>query len=281
MGCRHGGWGGGAPPPPPPAAAVRREAEQPGTPAYECVMLPVASIRLPDIPGIAVRTMEPDELQPILEAIARNGEIGHPLTVRPAGPGAYELVDGQVRLAGAIHRGHDRVPCRIRELTDLEALLVSLALDVTRRKPPADLDRAWGIMDTLRLLGLRAVEFANVSAYTESDISDARRLAEVFPREAVAAAAERLGMPLEAIGRTPRDTLRHLARIEDADLRIEAVCTHAGKKRRRTSAAKSAHVRVLADGVVRVDTLALRALTLRQRLALLAQLTRLLLARPG
>lgn len=146
-------------------------------------MVPVAAIELPRAGGIAVREPAAEEIEACVAAIRLNGEIGHPLTVRPIGADSFELVDGQYRLAGAIELGLSEVPCRIRDLTDREAAAVSVLLDLTRRKPAADLARAWAITEALELLGLRPVEFAGISRYNEGEISEARRFANALPKE--------------------------------------------------------------------------------------------------
>jgi ParB family transcriptional regulator, chromosome partitioning protein len=239
-------------------------------------MVPVGAIELPRACGIAMREPAADEIEACVAAIRLNGEIGHPLTVRPIGDGRFELVDGRYRLSGAIELGLAEVPCRVRDLTDREAAAVSVLLDLTRRKPAADLARAWAITEALELLGLRPVEFAGISRYNEGEISEARRFANALPKERVVEYAERTGAALEDFGRTPREALRSALRAANglgSDKMLAALQgAKAARRAGRTDATLS-----LGGGVVRVSPDRLAALPLLLRLRLILQLIRLLL----
>jgi ParB-like chromosome segregation protein Spo0J len=242
-------------------------------------MVPVGAIELPRASGIEVREPAAEEIEACVAAIQLNGEIGHPLTVRPIGGGRFELVDGQYRLAGAIELGLAEVPCRVRDLTDREAATVSLVLDLTRRKPAADLARAWAITEALQLLGLRPVEFAGISRYNEGEISEARRFANALPKERVVEYAERTGVPIEEIGRTPRDVLRSALRSSEGggfDETVAAVQEAVAP----AAASRAGAVLSLAAGAVRVSSHRLAALPLLLRLRLILQLICLLLRSP-
>lgn len=246
--------------------------------AYRVTMIPVAAIDLPRAAGIDVREPAAGEIEACVAAIRLNGEIGHPLTARPMGEGRFELVDGQYRLAGAVELGLLEVPCRVRELSDREAAAVSLLLDLTRRKPAADLARAWAITEALDLLGLRPVDFARISRYNEGEISEARRFANALPRERVAEYAERTHVALEDIGRTPREVLRSVLRsthargFEETVAAVQGATVASPRAGRRAAAMLS-----LGGGAVRVSPQGLRALPFLLRLRLLLQLIRLLL----
>jgi ParB-like chromosome segregation protein Spo0J len=256
-------------------ARYGREVEHP----YPIAMIPVSAIRLPHVRGIESRTPSSEEVETCVTAIRMNGGIGHPLTVRPAADGGYELVDGQYRFAGARQHGLAEVPCRVRDLSDEEAAVVSLLLDVRRRKPPADLARAWAIADAIELLGVRPVEFAELSRYSESEISEARSFAKAFPQEGVFQYAERAGIRLDEIGRTPRHALRAAVRAGAATQTVaEAIATlqsvvEAGDPIRRSAALS------LGDGTVRVNVAALKAMSGAEKFRLFFELVRVMFGR--
>lgn len=76
------------------------------------------------------RDIDRDELHVLAENIKANGLIS-PITVRPVGQ-RYELVAGQRRLLALRIAGIIRVPCVVRELSDITALNVMAAENLER-----------------------------------------------------------------------------------------------------------------------------------------------------
>lgn len=76
------------------------------------------------------RDIDRDELHVLAENIKANGLI-NPITVRPVN-GRYELVAGQRRLLAMRIAGIIRIPCVVRELSDITALNVMAAENLER-----------------------------------------------------------------------------------------------------------------------------------------------------
>src|SRR5690606_14570970 len=95
----------------PPRSAEKRPRSGDAKQADRVTMVPGAVIERPRSTGIPVHEPAADEVNACVAAIRLNGEIGHPLTVRPIEDGRFELVDGQYRLAGALKLGLVEVPC--------------------------------------------------------------------------------------------------------------------------------------------------------------------------
>jgi ParB/RepB/Spo0J family partition protein len=237
------------------------------------VVLPVNSIRLPTLPALGAGSLDESEVAACAETLRLHGEMAHPLTVRTVAAGGYEVVDGALRLRAAERLGWASVPCRVRDLSDEQAVLVSVLLDATRRKPPADLRRAWAIADTLDLLGLRPVEFATISRYNNGEISEARRFVRAFPRDVVEAWAAEHDAPIDAVAATSRDVLRRLVKEPDDARRLELLVSVAHGPLNGAAAA--------AGDAIRVDVAAVRRLSLRARLRLALRLLRVLFPTPA
>jgi ParB-like chromosome segregation protein Spo0J len=191
------------------------------------VFLPVESIRLLDLPGAPVRPLSAPSVREFARLVEAHGELVHPLHVRPASGGGYELVDVHLRLAGAIELGWPDVPCRIGRYTDSEALLLTVLLNPGGRKPSADLRRCWLISEALQLLDMRPVDFAAITPYTPQEISDATHLSRAFRKAEITEIAADHGIDVKAFGAVKRDALRVYARIADPQRRIEALISAA------------------------------------------------------
>lgn len=73
----------------------------------------------------------------------RNMGIVEPLIVRPALPGVdkkYAIVSGSRRYNAAVDAGLDRVPCIVRDLTDMEAMKLSMIENRMRKDTPSWMD---------------------------------------------------------------------------------------------------------------------------------------------
>jgi ParB-like chromosome segregation protein Spo0J len=232
------------------------------------VLLPTDSIRPSAIAAIGVPGPTEAEIKACAQTLRLNGEMAHPLTVRPSPEGGYEVVDGALRLLAAAYLGWAYVPCRVRVLTDPEAMLVSTVLDLGRRKPPPNLQRAWAIAEALSLLGLRPVDFAAISRYSEGEISEARRFARAFPRDAVQRAAAEHGAAIEDVLATPRDRLRRGAAEVDTAARVSDLVTG----RVKPATATGGRVLSMANGTVRIDLAKAQRRSVWQRLMLVLKL---------
>ena len=116
------------------------------TPARE-ESLALELIQLP--PQQPRRYFDPQKMQQLVQSIKEHGII-EPLLVRPGGNN-YELVAGERRYRAAIEVGLEKVPVVIRELTDEEAVQLSLIENLHRE----DLNPVEETEGILQLLALR------------------------------------------------------------------------------------------------------------------------------
>ncbi len=116
------------------------------TPAQE-ESLALELIQLP--PQQPRRYFDPQKMQQLVQSIKEHGII-EPLLVRPGGNN-YELVAGERRYRAAIEVGLEKVPVVIRELTDEEAVQLSLIENLHRE----DLNPVEETEGILQLLALR------------------------------------------------------------------------------------------------------------------------------
>jgi len=83
--------------------------------------------------GLNPNRMTEDEFQRLKTSIRNAGFIeSNPILARPNGDGTYEIVDGEHRWRAAKELGIKRVPCRIREIDDLEADRLRVILNKDR-----------------------------------------------------------------------------------------------------------------------------------------------------
>ncbi|PSB01404.1 ParB/RepB/Spo0J family partition protein [Merismopedia glauca] len=77
------------------------------------------------------RWFDPAKMAKLVESVQKYG-ILEPLLVRPDGFGDYELIAGERRLRAAIELGHKEVPIVSQELSDEEALSISILENLQR-----------------------------------------------------------------------------------------------------------------------------------------------------
>jgi ParB family chromosome partitioning protein len=77
------------------------------------------------------RNFSEESLKELADSIQRHGLL-QPLIVRPASDGRYEIVAGERRWRAATLAGYDSIPVSIRELSDSEALEISLIENLQR-----------------------------------------------------------------------------------------------------------------------------------------------------
>ncbi len=105
------------------ASLLGQSVEKPAT------TVPLSQIHLPDCQPR--RYFDPDKMAHLVKSILEHG-ILEPLLVRPIESGGYELVAGERRLRAARELNLEEVPVISRNLTDKEALQVSLMENLQR-----------------------------------------------------------------------------------------------------------------------------------------------------
>ncbi|MDT9198436.1 ParB/RepB/Spo0J family partition protein [Limnospira fusiformis KN01] len=110
--------------------------------------LPIKAIKLPA--QQPRRYFDPDKLAQLTESVKHNGILEN-LLVRPLDDNQYELVVGERRYRAAQEAGLTEVPVTIKELTDNEALQISLIENLQRE----DLNPVEETEGILWLLSLR------------------------------------------------------------------------------------------------------------------------------
>lgn len=111
-------------------------------------MMPVSAIQVP--PHQPRRYFDPQKMEQLTYSIKTHGILEN-LLVRPLEGGNYELVAGERRLRVAIAVGLAEVPVTVRELTDEQALALSLLENLQR----VDLNPIEETEGVLKLLALR------------------------------------------------------------------------------------------------------------------------------
>ena len=99
------------------------------TPAAAAQVVAISSIRLPQ--QQPRRYFDPEKLEQLTISVKKLG-ILEPLLVRLLHPGEYELVAGERRYRAAQKAGLTKIPVVVRELTDEEALQLSLIENLQR-----------------------------------------------------------------------------------------------------------------------------------------------------
>jgi len=82
-------------------------------------------------PRISIRVESGSAVDVLAESVKADGVL-HPLLVRPVGDGRYEVVCGMRRLQAALKAGLQVVPCRVEDLSDVEAMEAMLVENMQR-----------------------------------------------------------------------------------------------------------------------------------------------------
>ena len=110
-------------------AALLGDLEEPTAAAAAAQWVAISSIRLPQ--QQPRRYFDPDKLEQLTISVKNLG-ILEPLLVRQLQLNEYELVAGERRYRAALHAGLTEIPVVVRELTDEEALQLSLIENLQR-----------------------------------------------------------------------------------------------------------------------------------------------------
>lgn len=103
------------------------------------------------------RYFDPEKMQQLVQSIKAHG-ILEPLLVRPLQNGEYELVAGERRYRAALAAGLSQVPVTVRELSDNEALQLSLVENI-QREDLNPVEETEGILQLIALkLGIAVEE---------------------------------------------------------------------------------------------------------------------------
>jgi ParB family chromosome partitioning protein len=114
---------------PEPVAVATEHAETSVAGELGITMIPIGSIKIPN-----PRDRNKKKFREIVTNI---GEVGlkKPITVRPRPDGKYDLVCGQGRLEAFTLLGQTTVPAIIRNVSEEEAMVMSLVENIARRRP--------------------------------------------------------------------------------------------------------------------------------------------------
>lgn len=191
----------------------------------ECAMIPVAKIST--AAGQARKYFDDELIDELADSIREHGII-QPLTVRQLQDGCYEIIAGERRWRAARKLNMDKVPARIIEADDRQAMEMGLVENL-QREDLNPIEEAMGYRTLINTYGLTQEK-----------------------------AAERVGKSRPAVA----NSLRLLSLPEDVIVRIENGELSAGHGRALLAAEESEAISELADRVVR------DALTVRQTEAL-------------
>lgn len=150
-------------------AVGRREGESSDSPYRE---IPIAVIR----PNRYQPRHEfkPDELTE-LEASLKTSGLLQPITVRPVGGDAYELIAGERRLRAASGLGWEKIPAVIKNIDDRTALTLALVENL-QRADLNPLEEAEGYQRLASEFGLTQQEIADVVGKDRSTVANSLRI---------------------------------------------------------------------------------------------------------
>ena len=191
----------------------------------ECAMIPMAKIS--PAPGQARKYFEEEAIDELADSIAEHGII-QPLTVRRLHDGCFEIIAGERRWRAARKLDMDKVPARIIEADDRQAMEMGLVENL-QREDLNPIEEAMGYRTLINIYGLTQDK-----------------------------AAERVGKSRPAVA----NSLRLLSLPEDVIVRIENGELSAGHGRALLAVEDGEAISALADKVVR------EGLTVRQTEAL-------------
>jgi ParB family chromosome partitioning protein len=143
----------------------------------ELMQLPAAALR----PGkYQPRTrMDEASLAELAESIRTRGVI-QPIVVRPAGPGAYEILAGERRWRAAQIAGLERVPTIVREVPDEAALGIGLIENI-QREDLSPLEEANGLKRLIDEFHLTHEQVAGAIGRSRAGVTNLLRLLELAP----------------------------------------------------------------------------------------------------
>jgi ParB family transcriptional regulator, chromosome partitioning protein len=149
--------------------AARREGAEADTPYHE---LPISAIRANRFQPR--RDFKADELAELESSLKVSGLL-QPITVRPAGPNAYELIAGERRLRAAARLGWERIPAVVKEIDDRTALTLALVENL-QRTDLNPLEEAEGYQRLVDEFGLTQQQIADVVGKDRSTVANTLRI---------------------------------------------------------------------------------------------------------
>jgi len=157
-----------------PPQAAKAAAEGAETPAPETGVqkVPIASIRAnPYQPRKEFRDEELADLEASLKATG----LLQPITLRPAGRGAYELIAGERRLRAATRLGWTEIPAIVREVDD-RTLLTFAIVENLQRVDLNPLEEAEGFKRLIDEFGLTQQQVADVVGKDRTTVTNLLRV---------------------------------------------------------------------------------------------------------
>ena len=85
----------------------------------------------------------------------------YPLTVRPISEGKFQIVSGHHRFEAANQLNIDALPCVVREMSDVDALIRNITSNDQRDNNPLDIGGAAKLACTKYVKGMTLREFAD------------------------------------------------------------------------------------------------------------------------
>lgn len=141
------------------------------------------------------KMFDADKLKALSEDIEANGLI-NAITVRPKGTSRYELVAGERRLRAFRLLGRERIPAKVRELTDEQVLNIMLSENV-HREDLNSIEEAHHLKRVLEVGKLTQTDLAKRIGKSQEWVSQRLRLAEA-PAELQEEIIKRLINPTSA-----------------------------------------------------------------------------------
>lgn len=162
--------------------------------------------------------VDDEETDALAASIRESARIDMPITVRPAGDDTYELIVGLRRVLAARKAGLREIDAVVRQLSDGDAFLVALREDACR-KALTTLEFGWALLrlradwSEERYGPYRQKRLAELLGVAENSVSEPMRIAEAIPRDRLAAAGGRHGIPITRLAGLGRKVLRPLRAV--------------------------------------------------------------------
>ena len=138
----------------------------------ECSMLPIA--KLSPAAGQARRYFDEDSIDELADSIREHGII-QPLTVRRLQDGCYEIIAGERRWRAARRLEMDKVPARIIEADDREAMEMGLVENL-QREDLNPIEEAQGYRTLVNVYGLTQEKAAERVGKSRPAVANSIRL---------------------------------------------------------------------------------------------------------
>ena len=149
--------------------AARREGADPETPYRELLISAIRANRFQPR-----REFKAHELAELESSLKVSGLL-QPITVRSAGPNAFELIAGERRLRAAAHLGWERIPAVVKEIDDRTALTLALVENL-QRTDLNPLEEAEGYQRLVDEFGLTHQQIAEVVGKDRSTVANTLRI---------------------------------------------------------------------------------------------------------